>query len=299
MVLTRLAINYKKVKYIIISPVRNEKRYIRETLVSVINQTIKPLQWIIVDDGSTDDTYNIISKYTENNQWITIVKKDTPLSETAETGSIPKAFLYGINFIKPKDYDFIVKLDGDLSFEENCFQRIFEKFEENPKLGIASGGFYVSLSGINYHQKVPLFNTWGACKIYRKECFKQIGGIIPHLGWDTVDDLTARLKGWETKNFDKVNIRHLKKMGVSGTDLKGRKRAGKAAYFLGYSFLYMIFRFFYRIKTPPFLIGSMAMMLGYFEGFFKCEVIRDKKLVKFVKKEQIKGLLGLKSIWRS
>lgn len=289
---------YGMYRYTIITPIRNEEKYIEKTMHSMINQTIKPIQWIIVDDGSTDDTYNIVAEYAKKYKWITAFRKNTPPSETTETGSIPKAFNFGLKFVKLKNYDFIVKLDGDLSFESDYFERIFKEFEKNPELGIASGGCYeYDKNGNLQLEKVPKFHTRGASKVYRKECFEDIGGIIPHLGWDTVDEIKAWMRGWKTRNFSEIKMIHHKKTGSRGSILRGKIRLGKVGYIVGYNPLFMYLRFLRNIPKSPLIIGSIAMFIGYVKGWLNEDKVKDKRLIHFIWKEQLKKITGAKSIW--
>lgn len=286
------------VKYIIISPVRDEEKYIELTMNSVINQTIKPLQWIIVDDGSKDNTYDIILKYTKKYNWIIPIKKYTTLKENLATGSEAKAFLHGTEFIAHNDYEFIVKLDGDLSFEKDYFEQIFQEFIKNPNLGIVSGGCHEYKKGRLVLEKVPNFHTRGASKVYKKDCFLDIGGIIPRLGWDTIDEIKALTNGWETRNFPKIKLIHHKKTGSRGSILQGKIREGRVAHFVGYNTFFMLLRCIRNIFKYPFLIGGIAMIIGYIQSWLNEDKIREKDIIHFIWKEQLKKSIGGSSKWK-
>lgn len=290
----------REISHIVITPVRNEEKNIEYTINSMVSQTIKPVQWIIVDDGSSDNTYNLILKYTEKCKWITPIRKSTKLTENMGTGSVPKAFLYGMKYAKYNDYDFIVKLDGDLSFNDDYFERIINEFKINPKLGIASGGCYeYKRDGMLILEKVPKFHTRGASKVYRRECFEIIGGVIPHVGWDTIDEIKAWMHGWETMNFPEIKMIHYRKTGSRGGILRGKIRAGYSAYYIGYHPIYMILRSLYWFTQKPFIICGLAMLLSYMKCIiYSCDQIQNKKLKKFIKQEQIKKILFQKSLWR-
>jgi glycosyltransferase involved in cell wall biosynthesis len=289
-------IRKKNISYIVITPVRNEENNIEYTINSIVFQTIKPVQWIIVDDGSIDNTYKIVEKYANNYKWITTVKKYTPVTENMETGSVAKAFLYGMKYIEHKDYEFIVKLDGDLSFQPDYFERIFKEFEKNPKLGIASGGCYeYKRDGMLILEKVPIFHTRGASKIYRIECFESIGRMIPQIGWDTIDEIKARMNGWITRNFPELKMIHYRRTGSRGGILRGKIRGGYSAYYIGYHPVYMILRCLYWFPKKPFIIGGLVMLLSYMKCIiYGCDQIQDKKIKNFIKREQIRRIFSIK-----
>ena len=276
-------------KYIIISPVWNEEESIEKTIKSVISQRVKPVQWIIVNDGSTDRTEEIIRKWMKNYSFITLVnlEKGSPYSIG---GKIVEAFQEGFKKIK-EDYDFIVKLDSDLSFSPDFFERLLNKFQEEPKLGIASGITYIpSEKGLRIEDKRKS-HAIGACKVYRKECFEEIGGLIPELGWDTVDLIRARMKGWLTSNYKELKLIHYHRPDSRGGILKRRIQEGKNSYKTGYHPLFTILRGLYHIKYKPYIIGGLLMTYGYFNSILR----REKQIVtpaekRFFQKEQWKNL---------
>ena len=278
-----------KFRYIIISPVWNEEESIEKTIKSVISQTIKPVQWIIVNDGSTDRTEEIIRKWMENCSFITLV--NLKKSGYSIGGKIINAFQEGIKRIK-EDYDFIVKLDGDLSFSPDFFERLLKKFQNEPKLGIASGIRYIpSKNGLQIENKRKS-HAIGACKTYRKECLEEIKGIIPELGWDTVDLIRARMKGWLTSNYKELKLIHYHKPDSRGGILKRRIWEGKNSYKTGYHYIFAILRGIYHIKNKPYFIGGILMTYGYFDSLLRRErQIVTPKEKRFFQKEQWKNLI--------
>jgi len=280
-------------KYIIISPVRNEGQHIENTIQAVISQTIKPLEWIIVNDGSKDNTGDILEKYSNRFDWIKVINRSDRGFGHPGKGII-EAFQEGYRAIENRDFGFIVKLDGDLSFEPDYFENILLRFNSNPRLGIASGKPYVPYGKDLILEDCPDEHVLGASKIYRKECFDQIGGLQPTLSWDTVDGLRAQMLGWETRSFNDLKIIHYRKMASRGGILKGNIRAGHGAYIVGYHSIFMILRGIYRMKERPYCLCGLAMIFGYFKSMAKREErVVEKEVIDYLRQKQIKRLLGM------
>jgi glycosyltransferase involved in cell wall biosynthesis len=165
------------VKYCIVTPVRDEETYISKTVESVLAQTIRPDEWIIVDDGSTDNTGRIIDEYARQHSWIKAVHR--PNTNIRSTGGGIKGFLFGYEALHTTDWKFLVNLDGDLSFAPNYFEQCFKYFSQDPKLGIAGGTIYNKVGDELLLENVAKFHVRGATKIYRKECWESIGGMLP------------------------------------------------------------------------------------------------------------------------
>ena len=284
-------------KYIIISPVRNEADYIENTLKSVTSQTILPIEWVIVDDGSTDNTVEIIKNYSKDNHWIKLINKND--RGYAEPGrGVMEAFYAGYQQRESKDFDFIVKLDGDLTFDSTYFEALLEKFEKNSKLGIAGGYCYIEKGTELEREDHPKFHVRGPTKVYRKECWNQIDGLVKHLGWDTIDEVKALYYGWETQSFDDIKLIHHKVTGFKSGKYRWAILLGRADFFVGYHPLFMLAKCVKRLFDEPYLIGSVGIFSGYFSHYFsKKKPIVEKDIVKFLQKEQLKSLVLRKSLW--
>lgn len=279
-------------RYVILSPVHNEEDYIEKTIGSVISQKIKPIEWIIINDGSTDRTKQIVQKYSLEFPWIKIV--DRPRRGYRPGGGVVEAFYDGFSNIKNKDYDFIVKLDGDISFEESYFEEIFKRFSENPRLGIASGNTFCLDKGKLVLEDCHEDHTRGASKVYRKKCFEQIGGLKSTLGWDIIDELQAQMFEWQTKNYRELVIVHHRKMGSRGGISKGNFRSGYTAYKIGYHPLYMVLRSIYRMIDRPYIVGGVVLFYGYLKAALNKEnLIIDQESVAFLRKKQLKRLANI------
>lgn len=284
----------KKPGYVIISPVRDEESFIRLTLDSVVSQSCKPSQWIIVNDASTDTTAAIVSRYQDKYPWIRLVNLNEK-GQRQRGARVIHVFNMGYQLISA-DYDFLVKLDGDLSFGADYFDRLISKFNEDSQLGIASGEPYYPHGKRWKPEKAPLDSTRGQTKVYRKACYEDIGGLPAVLGWDTIDEIRAQMRGWKTRTFPELPLKHHRPMGSAEGFLKGIAKKGEVAYFLGYPWLVIFARSLYRCITddPPVLAG-LSIFWGYFQSWIsRKSKFDDIELVSFLRSKQLKRL----AFWR-
>jgi poly-beta-1,6-N-acetyl-D-glucosamine synthase len=283
-------------KYVIITPAHNEEAYIRFTLDSVVAQTVKPEQWVIVDDGSTDDTARIIQEYAERYTWI---KQATlPTERSRELGArVAKVFYEGLKRIDVP-YDFIVELDSDLSFGSDYFENLLQKFAEDPRLGIAGGGFYIKVGDQWRLEKVAADHVRGATKFYRKSCFDEIGGLPLVDGWDSIDEWRAQMKGWKTRSFNELIVHHLRPTGTSLGKWGGGIRAGQYAYFVGYPWIVILARSFYRaLSDRPLFVMGIGLFWGYLQSWFSRKPqYSDTELIAYVHRKQFQRMVFF---WRS
>lgn len=249
--------------YSIITPVKNEINNIQKTIDSVINQTITPVEWIIVDDSSTDGTETILKKTSEKFPWIKVVKCDENKLKDYSS-RVVFLFNYGFNNLSKKA-DFISKLDGDVSFAPTFYQNILEAFNANPKLGIASG--HLTINNVPEQIiKTPFVCTRGATKIYRTKCLEDIGGIIPFQGWDTLDNVAARSAGWQVAIIPEY-FEHLKEEGSKvGNKYYSSFRTGFYNGSIPYLWSYFLAKIGSKIISKPIVIGSVLQLAGYIKG---------------------------------
>jgi glycosyltransferase involved in cell wall biosynthesis len=253
----------KPFKYVVISPVKDEEKYIAQTMESVISQTVQPSEWLIVDDGSTDDTVKIIRRYAQGKDWIKVIlNRRDPARNTGVAEML--AFKLGLQHITLEDYDFIVKLDGDLRFERDYFEKILDRLNTDACLGIASGVYLEKKKGQWKVIEMPGYHAAGASKILRKPCFEQIGGFITEAGWDTVDEIRAQYLGWGTTHFKDVLFYHLKNEGSGMGYKKTNLMHGEIYYRVGGSKLFLAFKLLDRIFfSTPFLLAGFYLLVGY------------------------------------
>lgn len=284
-------------KYIIITPVRNEEAYIEKTIESVANQTIKPLEWLIINDGSTDSTGQIIDNYSGQYKWITAVHRGDRGYRKAGGGVI-EAFYDGYEKVKENDWDFIVKLDGDLSFGADYFEKCFREFSGDPKLGIGGGVIFHQVNGNLEEEKTPLYHVRGATKIYRRECWNAIGPLMKAPGWDTLDEIRANMYGWNTQSFPAIQLIHHRYTGNADGAWRTLVKYGYVNYFMGYHPVFMILKCLKRIWQRPYLLGAVGIFYGYVKGYLKrMPQVEDRRVIKYVRQQQLNRLTFKKSIW--
>ena len=280
------------IKYVVISPVKDEAEYLDDTINSMIQQTIRPVMWVIVNDGSKDGTEAIINNYARKYSWIKQVnRKDAGIRQRGK--GVVEAFYAGFEVLD-EDYDFIVKLDGDVTFEKDYFASLFRQFALDPQLGIAGGGLYERPDGKFWVLYTVKDHVRGCTKVYRRECFEAIGGLVASMGWDGIDEWIALAKGWKVVSFLTLKIYHYRFTGAATGYLKSCIEQGNGAYRMGYHPLFMIARGIRRITDKPFFIGGMAMIGGYFMAWLKKqEFLADPTVVRYVRQSQMKQLAGL------
>lgn len=257
-------------RYCCISPCRNEQDYMRRTLDSVTGQTVPPALWVIVDDGSTDDTPRILQEYAERFGYIRIVRRPDRGRRSVGPGVID-AFYAGYETIEPSEFEYLCKLDLDLDLPARYFERLMERMEAEPRLGTCSGKpAYVDRdTGRLVSERCGDDMSVGMTKFYRTACFEQIGGFVREVMWDGIDCHRCRMLGWIARSWDEPDLRfvHLRQMGSSDRNvLVGRLRHGFGQYFMGTAPEYMLASAGYRMLQPPYVIGGLAMLWGYLES---------------------------------
>jgi glycosyltransferase involved in cell wall biosynthesis len=279
-------------KYVLITPARNEEAYIEKTIQSVISQTVLPRKWVIVSDGSTDSTDDIVKKYLVGNTWIGLLR----MPEHGDRQFAAKVHCFNAGYEKVKDvkYDIIGNLDADISFEKDYFEFLLSKFNENPKLGVAGTPFVEDSSVAYNYNYTNIEHVSGQCQLFRRECFEEIGGYVPIKGggidWTAVT--TARMKGWQTRTFTEKTFIHHRKMGTGNTSaLISWFRHGQKDYFLGGHPLWQIFRTVYQMTKKPYIIGGLLLFFGYNWAYIS-RVKRpiSRELMEFHRREQMQRL---------
>lgn len=282
----------------IISPVRDEEAYLKHTLASVVQQTVLPSEWILVNDGSTDGTGRIIDEAASRYPWIRALHR-TNRGFRKAGGGVVEAFEDGYRLLNCRDWDFIVKLDGDLTFEPDYFETCNQRFRNNPKLGIAGGTIYNVINGQQLVEKGPRFHVRGATKIWRKECWDAIGGLWPVPGWDTMDEVKANMLGWTSESFEDLRLLHHRPTGTAEGLWRGLVKNGMANYICGYHPLFMLTKCIRRLVYKPMVIGSVALMYGFVSGYLKnIPQVDDSKTIAYLRRQQLGRLMGRETIWR-
>jgi biofilm PGA synthesis N-glycosyltransferase PgaC len=277
-------------RYVLITPSRNEAQFIEETLKSVVGQTILPLKWVIVNDGSTDATGEIVAKYAAQYSWIELVNR--PLRKDRHFAAKVEAFNAGWERVKQLPYEIIGNLDADVSLDPDHFEFLLSKFHEDSRLGVA-GTVFREPSGYNSADDSFEGQTYvsGQCQIFRRQCFEEIGGYVPSKvgGIDWMAVKTARMSGWNTRSFREKSFLHHRPLGTADRGVIAKNFTyGKKDYALGGHPLWQIFRCVYRMKTSPYLIGGAALFAGYLGAFVtRAERPVSPELMRFHRREQM------------
>ncbi|HHL22046.1 MAG TPA: glycosyltransferase [Aliiroseovarius sp.] len=281
--------------YVVISPCRNEADYMRRTLDSVVAQTLRPALWVIVDDGSTDATPDILAEYTARHDWIRVVQKPDRGHRAVGPGVI-EAFYAGLDTIDLKDFSYLCKLDLDLDLPPGYFAGLIQRMQANPRIGTCSGkAYFRNGAGQMISEKIGDEMSVGASKFYSVDCFNQIGGFVREVMWDGLDCHKARQLGWIACSWDDEELRfeHLRPMGSSQQGiLTGRRRHGFGQYYMGSHPVYFIATAIKKMAHPPYVIGGLATLQGYFGAMLRREKQHgDEELRRFIRDYQWQALL--------
>lgn len=279
-------------KYVLITPARNEADYIELTIQSVIAQTVLPLRWIIVSDGSTDATDAIVEKYLPGRPWLELVR--LPPRQERNFAAKVNAFNAGYARVKDLPFDVIGNIDGDVSFGADFMEFLLGKFQAMPRLGVA-GTHYVEGDFHSFRDSyINVRHVNGQCQLFRRECFEDIGGYVPIKGGgiDWVAVTTARMKGWTTRSFAEREFNHHRTMGTAGTsELGARFHYGKKDYFLGGHPMWQLFRSTFQMAKKPYVVGGLALLAGYFSCWIRrVERPVSAELMRFHRGEQMARL---------
>jgi poly-beta-1,6-N-acetyl-D-glucosamine synthase len=279
-------------KYALITPAKNEAAYIEKTILSVMSQSVKPCRWVIVDDASTDETAEIVARYAQQYTCITLAAVQNTAARNF--GRKVDAFNFGLNFLAGTDYDLIGNLDADMTMGPDYYENVIREFERDPRLGISGGVVYVPLGDryVNYDA------TWdsiaGAVQLFRKECFRQIGGYlrIPTGGIDAVAEIMARKHDWTVRKVANNPAYEQRPTGFAhGKPWRAAYKEGVHYHTLGYSSLFYCFRCLGRIGNSPRVIGSMLGLTGFVAAKLRRDpVYLPPDVVAYLHSEQLQKL---------
>jgi glycosyltransferase involved in cell wall biosynthesis len=286
--------------YVVITPARDEERYLRRTLDAMAAQTRLPAQWILVDDGSTDRTGAMMDEFASGHAWCRALhRRDRGRREAG--GGVMEAFYDGYALLTVPDWGVLVKLDGDLSFEPDFFERCLAEFAADPALGLG-GGLVCAEVGGRLEAEVrdlPPFHVRGATKMYRRECWEAIHPLIRAPGWDTLDELSANRHGWRTRTFPDLKLLQHRGTGVAAGAWRNSVKNGQANYACGYDPVFMFVKCLRRLPRKPWLVDSVGLAWGFLRGYAKrLPRTGDRDLIRYVRGQQWRHLLGRSNLWR-
>jgi len=287
-------------RYVVITPVRDEAQHLSDTVSSMTAQTLRTLCWVIVDDGSTDLTGQIADEAQARHPWIQAVHRgDRGFRKSG--GGVIEAFYDGFRQLSVIDWEFLVKFDGDLSFDPDYFRACLEEFRKNPRLGIGGGTICGRIGGqlVEESKGDPRFHVRGATKIYRRACWDALGGLVTSPGWDTIDEVKANMLGWETYTFANLKLLHHRLAGEADGAWKNWVKNGLANFNTGYHPAFMLVKCFRRILERPYGIAAAGLAWGFASGYFRGSKRRvEPEVARYLRREQMNRLLFKKSLWK-
>lgn len=277
-------------RVLLITPARDEAAHLETTVRAVAAQSRPPDLWLIVDDGSTDGTAELLERLAGEVPFLEILQAPPRDRSDGEDGlaiaAEAVAFNAALGTVEIADFTHIGKLDADVELPPTYLERLLERFAADPRLGIA-GGTLLELEGEEWHPtKVPANHVRGATKLYSRECFSAIGGVQERLGWDTIDETYARMRGFETRSFPDLQARHHRPVGTRGGTLRGRARHGQCAYILRYGFWWVALRSLKVARLWPRGLSGLAFLYGYLRAaLLRQSRIEDDQYRRFVARE--------------
>jgi glycosyltransferase involved in cell wall biosynthesis len=278
--------------YVLITPARNEEANIKRLLDSVVSQTHLPLKWVIVDDGSTDRTGDIVALYAQRHPWIELVRM--PARRERHFAGKVYAFNAGLERVRHLQFDLVGNLDADISFAADHFSFLIDRFNEEPRLGLAGTAYTQDGWDSTKDSFEGVTSVHGACQLFRHQCYLDIGGYVANRagGVDWIAVTTARMKGWKTLNFPQRRFHHHRIMGTAERSRLGAAfDYGMKDYFLGGSPIWEMCRVAYRLTKPPILGGGIALFLGYsWAAIKRVERPVTPELMRFHRREQMARL---------
>ncbi len=281
-------------RYLLISPCRDEAAYLQVTLDAVAAQTVRPTRWIIVDDGSSDETPAILARAAAQYPFVQVLRRENRGHRAVGPGVID-AFYFGLSKVDLADYDYLCKFDCDLDLPPRYFEHTMELFEQDPWLGTLSGKLHLRLGNRELQERTGDENSVGPVKFYRVSCFQAIGGFVREVCWDGIDGHMCRMKGWVARSVDDplLKIIHLRQMGSSHVSLwTGRMRWGRGKYFMGSSAPYVAAAGLYRMAERPYVLSGLGIIWGYLRARFEhAPRMGDPQYLAFLRRYELESLL--------
>jgi poly-beta-1,6-N-acetyl-D-glucosamine synthase len=294
-------------RILIISPVRNEAAHIERVARALAAQELLPARWVVVDDGSTDDTLAQLRGLEREIDFMTVMEAPArpELLNTRDRlaqAAAPRTFNVGLATVDWREYTHVMKLDGDIELPPHYFRELVERFDADPELGLAGGVLEEPLEDGGRHRLViPAVHVHGALKLYTRACFEAIGGVEERLGWDTIDGTYARMHGFQTRSFEDIVSLHHRPIGSADGTLRGRARHGQCAYIAHYNLSWVALRSLkVGAKYRPHALSGLAFFYGYLRASaYRVERVPDPEFRRFTHRElrqrMLRGVIGSRS----
>lgn len=285
--------------YVLITPAKNEQQFIGKTIESVLAQSVRPREWIIVSDGSTDNTDRIVQGYCRDNPFLRLERVED--GKGRNFAAKVAAFRRGVDAVGDSNYDFIGNLDADVSFASDYFERILLKFAQRRSLGLAGGLILENCGDIFVPQSTHRYSVAGAVQLFRRSCFEQIGGYTPVRagGIDTVAEIKVRMHGWEVETFPDLRVFHHRRIQTGCSNiLATRFRQGVNHSRLGYHPLFQVLSSISRVQDRPYGIGAALVLAGYCWASVRYpDKVLPSDVVKFLREEQGERVRAWRAEW--
>ncbi len=282
----------QELTYVLITPARNEEGFIEQTIRSVVSQTVRPRKWVIVSDGSTDGTDDIVKEYLADHKWMELVRM--PERKDRHFAAKVQCFNAGYEKVRGENVDIIGNLDADITFGKDHIEFLLAKFAADSELGVAGTPFVEGTTSYDFRFTTSE-HVSGACQLFRRECFEQIGGYVQVKGGgiDWIAVTTARMKGWKTRTFVERVCHHHRPMGTASVGkLRANVSLGKQDYYLGGHPLWQLFRGCYQMGRKPYLVGGLSLLVGYWWAWITgVQRPVSRELIRFHQHEQMQRLL--------
>lgn len=281
----------QQLAYVLVTAARNEEGFVEQAIRSVVSQTVLPRRWVIVSDGSTDRTDDIVRKYLAEYPWMELLRM--PERRDRHFAAKVQCFNAGYERLRGEDFDIIGNLDADITFEKDYFEFLLAKFAADSTLGVAGTPFVEGTVSYNF-RFASVEHVSGACQLFRRQCFEEIGGYVPVKGGgiDWIAVTTARMKGWKTRTFVERVCHHHRPMGTAS---RGKLKAwfvlGRQDYYLGGHPLWQLFRGCFQMGNKPYLVGGLFLLAGYGWAWITgVERAVSPELMRFHRREQMQRL---------
>ena len=280
-------------RFLIITPAKNEGAYIEGLIKSMISQTLQPTKWVIVDDGSTDGMDDLVQRYALEHDFIELVRKSSTAEARSGGSKVVRAFYTGYEHYKHIDHDVVMKLDGDLTLPSDYLESLAFEFNTDPQLGLCGGYCAIPVNGKWVAETNAEHHVRGALKAYRTSCFKDIGGFTETWNWDGIDTMSTLHKGWHIKVINK-EVKHHRPTSAAYDPVQHAYKSGIEAYRTGNDLGLALIRAIFKIRSRPFFISGYQYLKGYLTASFRNEPkVVDKELQTFIRKFTYKRVLSL------